>query len=378
MMVLTVLRQARRGLCVVAFAAVVTACSGPSKPVPKELGANIGLIGVKSAWTAQVGPLDGTAQAHVVGARVLLASANGTVTALQGETGRVVWQLGVGAPLVSGVGGDGQTFAVVSEAGELIALSSDKVLWRQRMGALSLTTPLVAGARVFTLSADRTVTAYDAANGQRLWQMQRSSDPLVLGQAGVLMAVGDTLVVGVAGRLLGLNPLNGAARWEVPVAVSRGTNEVERLVDLVAGVSRMQSNVCVRSYQAAVACVDASKGALLWNKAAAGMTGLAGDAEYVFGTESDSKLMAWSRSSGERLWVSETLRWRGLGTPLVAGQTLVVGDSSGLLHFLARTDGAPMDRASTDGSSIVGAPVLVGKTLIAVTQKGGVFAFRPE
>lgn len=378
MMVLTVLRQARRGLCVVALAAVVAACSGPSKPVPKELGANLGLIGVKSAWTAQVGPLDGTAQAHVVGAQVLLASANGTVTALQGETGRVVWQLGVGAPLVSGVGGDGQTFAVVSEAGELIALSSDKVLWRQRMGALSLTTPLVAGARVFTLSADRTVTAFDAANGQRLWQMQRSSDPLVLGQAGVLMAVGDTLVVGVAGRLLGLNPLNGAARWEVPVAVSRGTNEVERLVDLVAGVSRMQSNVCVRSYQAAVACVDASKGALLWNKAAAGMTGLAGDAEHVFGTEADSKLMAWSRSSGERLWVSETLRWRGLGTPLVAGQTLVVGDSSGLLHFLSRTDGAPMDRASTDGSSIVGAPVLVGKTLIAVTQKGGVFAFRPE
>ncbi|WP_255033907.1 outer membrane protein assembly factor BamB [Rhodoferax sp. TH121] len=377
-MVLSVLRQVCRSLCVVAFAAAVAACSGPSKPVPKELGANIGLIGVKSAWTAQVGPLDATTQAHVVGAQVLLSSANGTVTALQGETGRVVWQLGVGAPLVSGVGGDGQTFAVVSEAGELIALSSDKVLWRQRMGALSLTTPLVAGARVFTLSADRTVTAFDAASGQRLWQMQRTSDPLVLGQAGVLMAVGDTLVVGVAGRLLGLNPLNGAARWEVPVAVSRGTNEVERLVDLVAGVSRLQSNVCVRSYQAAVACVDASKGALLWNKAAAGMTGLAGDSEYVFGTEADSKLMAWSRSSGERVWVSETLRWRGLGTPLVAGQTLVVGDSSGLLHFLSRTDGAPMDRASTDGSSIVGAPVLVGKTLIAVTQKGGVFAFRPE
>ncbi len=378
MMVSTVLRQVSRGVCVATLAAVVAACSGPSKPVPKDLGANIGLIGVKTAWTAQVGPLDGGVQANVVGAQVLLASANGTVTALQGEAGRVAWQLDVGAPLVSGVGGDGQTFAVVSESGELIALSSGKVLWRQRLGALSLTTPLVAGARIFTLSADRTVTAFDAASGQRLWQLQRSSDPLVLGQAGVLMAVGDTLVVGVAGRLLGLNPLNGSSRWEVPVAVSRGTNEVERLVDLVAGVSRMQTNVCVRSYQAAVACVDASKGAMVWNKAAAGTTGLAGDSEYVFGTEADSKLIAWNRSSGERLWVSEALRWRGLGTPLIAGQTLVVGDSSGLLHFLSRTDGAPMDRASTDGSAIVAAPVLVGKTLIAVTQKGGVFAFRPE
>jgi outer membrane protein assembly factor BamB len=377
-MAFSLLRQMPIRACVMALAALLSACSGPSKPVPKDLGANIGLIGVKSAWTTQLGAMENSAQPHVVGSQVLLASANGTVTALLGDTGSVAWQLNVGVPLVSGVGSDGQTAAVVSEAGELIAMSSGKVLWKQRLGAVGLTSPLVAGARVFALSADRTVTAFDAASGRRLWQLQRSSDSLVLGQAGVLMAVGDTLVVGVGGRLLGLNPLNGASRWEAPVAVSRGTNEVERLVDLVAGVSRVQSNLCVRSFQAAVACVDASKGTMVWNKPAAGTTGLGGDAEYVFGTEADSKLVAWSRASGERLWVSEALRWRGLGTPLVVGQTLVVGDNAGFLHFLSRTDGASMDRATTDGSAILGVPVLVGKTLIAVTQKGGVFAFRPE
>jgi outer membrane protein assembly factor BamB len=314
----------------------------------------------------------------VVGTQVLLASSKGIVTALQGETGSVVWQVNVGASLVSGVGSDGQTAAVVSDGGELIALSSGKVLWKQRLGALGLTAPLVAGARIFTLSADRTVTAFDAANGKRLWQLQRITDPLVLGQAGVLMAVGDTLVVGVAGRLLGINPTNGVSRWESTVAVSRGTNEIERLVDLVAGVSRLQSNVCVRSFQTAVACIDANKGSIVWNKPASGATGLGGDAQYVFGTDTDSKIVAWSRASGDRLWESVSLRWRGLGTPLVAGQTLVVGDKSGVLHFLSRADGAPMDRAVTDGSAIVGVPVLLGKTLIAVTQKGGVFAFRPE
>lgn len=377
-MAFSLFRQLPTWACATALVVVLAACSGPSKPVPKDLGANIGLIGVKTAWSTQVGAMESAAQPHVVGTQVLLASSNGIVTALQGETGSVVWQLDVGAPLVSGVGSDGQTAAVMSEAGELIAMSSGKVLWKQRLGALGLTPPLVAGARIFTLSADRTVTAFDAASGQRLWQLQRSSDPLVLGQAGVLLAVGDTLVVGVAGRLLGLNPLNGASRWEAPVAVSRGTNEVERLVDLVAGVSRLQANVCVRSFQSAVACVDANKGTMVWNKPAAGTTGLGGDAEYVFGTEADSKLIAWSRVTGERWWVSEALRWRGLGTPLVVGQTLVVGDNTGVLHFLSRTDGAPMDRATTDGSAILGVPVLVGKTLIAVTQKGGVFAFRPE
>ncbi len=377
-MAFSLIRQIPTWASAAALVAVLAACSGPSKPVPKDLGANIGLIGVKTAWSAQLGAMESSAQPHVVGSQVLLASAKGIVTALQGETGSVAWQLDVGTPLVSGVGSDGQTAAVMSEAGELIAMSSGKVLWKQRLGALGLTPPLVAGARIFTLSADRTVTAFDAASGQRLWQLQRSSDPLVLGQAGVLLAVGDTLVVGVAGRLLGVNPLNGASRWEAPVAVSRGTNEVERLVDLVAGVSRLQANVCVRSFLAAVACVNATNGTMVWNKPAAGTTGLGGDAEYVFGTEADSKLIAWSRVSGERLWVSEALRWRGLGTPLTVGQSLVVGDNAGVLHFLSRADGAPMDRATTDGSAILGVPVLVGKTLIAVTQKGGVFAFRPE
>lgn len=361
----------------VALVAALAACSGPNKPVPKDLGTNIGLIGVKNVWTAQVGPLESFAEPRVVGQQVLLASSSGAVTALQGENGQVAWQLNVGSPVVSGVGSDGRTAAVITESGELVVVASGKVLWKQRLGALSLTTPLVAGARVFTLSTDRTVTAFDAASGQRLWQLQRSADALVLGQAGVLMAVGDTLVVGVGGRLLGLNPANGVARWEVSVAVSRGTNEVERLVDLVAGVSRVQGNVCVRAFRASVACVDAVKGTLLWSKPSTGLTGLGGDAESVLGVEADSQLVVWNRN-GERLWSNDALRWRGLGAPVVLGQNLVVGDQAGLLHFLSRADGAPMDRASTDGSAIVGAPVLLGKTLIAVTQKGGVFAFRPE
>jgi outer membrane protein assembly factor BamB len=33
---------------------------------------------------------------------------------------------------------------------------------------------------------------------------------------------------------------------------------------------------------------------------------------------------------------------------------------------------------STDGSAIAAAPVVVGDTLVVVTEKGGVFGFRPE
>lgn len=361
-----------------ALSMVLCGCAGPSKPVPAELGPNAALLGVKPAWAANIGAINAPTELRVVGNTLFLASSSGRVVALNGETGAQVWQAELAASVVTGVGSDGHYAAVVTDQGELIALEAGQIIWRQRLGAAALTTPLVAGERVFSLSADRTITAFDAATGRKLWQQQRGSDALVLGQAGVLIPVGDTLVVGIGGRLVGMNPQSGSVRWEAPVAVSRGTNEVERLVDLSAGVSRVGNSVCVRAFQSVVGCVDAATGKVAWTKPAVGSTGLGGDDSVLVGSENDGKVVAWRRADGERLWSSESLRWRGLTAPVLLGQSIVVGDSLGLLHFLARQDAAPLNRLSTDGSPIMASPALVGKTLIAVTQKGGVFAYRPE
>jgi hypothetical protein len=63
---------------------------------------------------------------------------------------------------------------------------------------------------------------------------------------------------------------------------------------------------------------------------------------------------------------------------LVLGRSVVLGDDDGVLHFLARQDGKPLQRLSTDGSAIVGRPVAAHETLVVVTRTGGVFGYRPE
>ena len=103
-----------------------------------------------------------------------------------------------------------------------------------------------------------------------------------------------------------------------------------------------------------------------------------GDDKFVFGVEGDSKLIAWRRGDGERAWVSERLRFRGLGAPLLLGRAIVVGEETGLVHWLARDDGAMLTRMTTDGSAIVAAPVLAAGTVVVVTRNGGIFGFKPE
>lgn len=307
-----------------------------------------------------------------------MAGKDGTVVAIDPDTGRDIWRVNVGAPVAAGVGSDGKLTAVVTVGNELVTLSAGKVLWRQKLAADVYTAPLVAGGRVFLLSADRSVSARDGATGRQLWVQQRPGEPLVLRQPGVLLAVGDTLVAGLSGRLVGMNPNSGSSRWEAPLASPRGTNDVERLVDLVSGVSREQDTVCARAFQAAVGCVNATSGSVLWTKPANGFLGIGGDSQFVFVAQNDGRIEAWQRATGERAWRSDRLQYRDLTTPMVVGRSIVIGDGTGLVHLLSREDGAPLNRLSTDGSAIVAAPVLSGRTLVVVTRSGGVFGFVPQ
>jgi outer membrane assembly lipoprotein YfgL len=374
---LVTLTLLRAGTVAIALG-LLAACAGPEKGKIADLTANPASMGVKAAWTASVGSVAFPLEIKVQGANLYVASTDGTVASIDGRTGGDIWRTQTKAQLTAGVGSDGRFAAVVNRNNELIAFDGGREIWRQKLAAVSLTAPFVAGERVFVLSGDRSVTAFDGASGRKLWQQQRPGEALVLQQAGVLLSVGDTLVVGLGGRLVGLNPQSGSVRWEAPIANSRGTNEVERLVDLIAGVSRSGDQVCVRSFQSAVACVDAARGTSVWNKTATGSTGIGGDANVIFGAESDGTVVAWRRSDGDKLWTNALLKNRSLSTPALVGGAVVVGDYNGYVHFLSRDNGALLNRVSTDGSAVVAGPVLVGQTVVVVTRRGGVFGFRPE
>jgi outer membrane assembly lipoprotein YfgL len=358
---------------------LLAACSsGPEKPKPAELAANPGLLGVRLAWTAKVGAVDLAMDTKVSGTMVTVANSEGVLTAFDSATGAELWRAAVGAPIAAGVGSDGKFTAAVTRANDLLVLDGGRELWRQKLLAPSFTAPLVAGGRVFVLAADRSVTAFDASSGRKLWSQQRPGESLVLRQAGVLLAVGDTLVAGMGGRLAGLHPGNGSIRWETAIATPRGTNDIERLVDLVGRVARDGAVVCARAFQAAVGCVDAARGSLLWSKPAIGSIGVHGDDKFVFGVESDGKVIAWRRGDGDRAWVSERLLYRSLTAPLAVGRSVVVGDEAGLVHWLSRDDGSILTRMATDGSAVVAGPVLASGTLIVVTRNGNIFGFKPE
>jgi len=354
---------------------LVAACSGPSRPKPADIPAVQVLQDIRLKWTADVGAIDYPMVLNVQSNRVAFANAKGQVSLLDAQTGKDLWRVALNTAISAGVGTDGQQVALVTRDNQLVALKDGQVMWRQTLPAQSFTAPLVAGARVFVLTADRVVMAFDGASGRPLWTQQRTGEPLVLKQAGVLMAFKNTLLVGLSGRLVALNPDTGVVRWENAVATPRGINDMERLVDMVAPATRAGDVVCVRAFQSQVGCVNAEKGQLMWNRSAPGERGISGNDTLMVSNLSNGVVQAWSRANGDRLWETERLKYRVLSAPLVTPRGILVADNGGFLYLLSLADGALLNRVKLAGDELAAAPLAADKLVVTVTKEGRVSGY---
>ena len=366
-----------RFLFLVMAAALLAAC-GSSKPQPVEIPNIKADKPIQALWKFKLGDDVSYVQSlQVVQERLSLTSDDGNIAVVNVRSGQAVWRFDLKTPLNTGTGFDGEHVAVVTLNNELVLIKAGKVLWRNRLTSQSYTHPLIAGERVFMMMADRSVLAFDLSSGQRLWVQQRPGEPLVLKQNGVLMPFQNTLLVGLGGRLTALNPDNGQIKWDVPIANPRGINDLERLVDLVAKPSRVDNSVCVRAFQAQVGCVDALRGSVLWTRSSVGSQGVDGDAKTLIGTESNGMVQAWSRTSGDRLWDSDRLKYRELTGPLFTSKGIVIGDSGGWLYLLSAVDGSLMNRVQTSSDGFASTPTaLTDGGFVVLTRNGLLMAYQ--
>ncbi len=369
------LRRIALGVGTVLAATLLASCAA-DKPKPTALENYAPKMSGRLVWQAQLGRMGYGMVTAAHGGLFYVASGDGDLRALKADTGELVWRQQAGTAISAGVGADGRFVALVSRDNEVITYDNGREVWRKRVPSAVVTPPVVAGERVFVMSVDRVVHAFDAVDGRRLWVLQRPGDALTLSQAGVLTYVGNTLLVGQGPKLAGVDPLKGTVLWDVPLATPRGSNEVERLADLIGPAVRIGDRVCARAFQSAVGCADTARGAQLWTRNVGGANAVGGDAERVFGADASDRISAWRATNGDVLWSTEKLLYRGLSGAVAVGPVVVFGDSEGYVHFLNGATGEQQLRLPTDGKPVLGTPVLSGTTLLVVTQEGGLFAFR--
>lgn len=353
--------------------------SGPSKPPMPEPPQVSAPVAARVAWTARLGSAGVGFMPVFAGGSVYAASAQGGVARIDPANGRVLWQVDLGRRLSAGAGSDGDVVVVAAADGTLIALDAGGAQkWTAELGAEAVTVPAVGLGLVLLRTSDNRIQAFETATGKRRWSFRRQNPPLVLRQTASIAIAPATAYVGLpGGRLVALGLENGAQRWEASVSQPRGATEIERIADVVGSPLVSGRDVCAASFQGKLACFEASSGRVQWARDVSSSRGFDIDARLVAIVDERDQVHAFSRT-GSSVWRQDKLSGRVLSAPLSIGPVLVAGDSRGLVHLIARDDGAIAGRFDTDGSAIVSPPVAAGRLAIVQTSAGAIVAIALE
>ena len=374
-------RAASLALTLAAGAMLGACSSAPKRPDPTPLGAVPPILQVTQAWHAELGAaLPSTFSPALAAGGVVVAGADGSVARFDAANGHTLWRARVPGGISAGVGSDGRFSAVVTASHQLASLGPQgQLLWLYQLPTSVLTPPLVARGIIVVQGADQHLWAFDAADGKVLWTLELRAPALLLQHAGGLSLDGDTLLVGDAlGRIDAVALANGVLRWQTTLAHPRGSTEVERMVPVTGTPALAAGAVCARAFDATIACVDASAGTLRWSVDARGASAISQDGQTLVAAQGDGVVQAYTMADGKSLWRDTHLKYRGLSAPLLVGATVAVGDYQGYVSLLSAHDGSLVGRFDTDGSAIRSPLLADGNTMIAVTARGGVYAYRPR
>ena len=351
--------------------------AGSSKNKPAELVDIKASTDLRKLWQVSVGSAgEYSFSPAVVGNSVFAASRDGTVARFEG--GSQKWRVSTRQSLSGGVGSDGNVVVVGTEKGEVLALDAGDghLLWKTRVSSEVLAAPAVAAGLVVVRSGDSRVFGFDATDGRRNWVYQRSTPALSLRSTAGLLIVGQLTLAGFpGGKLVAIANNNGAAVWEITIALPKGATELERVADITSSPVVSGSTVCAAAFQGRVSCFDGMSGNILWSRDMSSSAGVDMDDRYVYATDDKGSVHALDRASGASVWKQDKLFMRGLTRPIALGNYVAVADEFGMVHLLSRTDGSFAARASTDGGAVRVEPVHFGKGFLVQTANGGVYSF---
>jgi outer membrane protein assembly factor BamB len=256
-------------------------------------------FGVVQAWSADIG--GGTKDypgllPTIRDATVYAAGANGRVSAFAVDSGKPRWQVDLNVPISGAVGVGQSLVAVGTRDGRVIALARDtgEQRWVAKVSSEVLAPPAIGDSIVVAQTVDGRLVGLAIADGKLLWVYERAEPALSLRGADAPILVPNAVLAGFAsGRLAAVRLDDGQALWEIPVALPRGRNEIERLVDVDVAPLVFSDAIYAASFQGKLVALNPSNGNVLWSRDISTHTGIASDGTNLYVTNDRGYVLAF-------------------------------------------------------------------------------------
>jgi outer membrane protein assembly factor BamB len=291
--------------------------------------------------------------------RLYAAEPGGRIYSLDAESGQIIWQQNLEESLAAGVGADTRHVIVVTREGEVVSLDAENgsLRWRQKMGTEVLARPVLTEKQVLLRSGDGQVIGADLESGGILWRVRRSVPALTVRGLSAPLVINNVALIGFAsGRLSGIDVESGAELWSARIFRARGSNEVNRLVDIDSDPYQIGERLIIAGFQAQISAVSLKTRRIEWDADYSTLRPLSAVGDILLVTADDGSVSGLDIQSGTQIWKLEALLGRGVSGPfgLEPRGFAVVGDYKGLLYLLDAASGEFVGRKKGGGGAVLG------------------------
>ena len=272
------------------------------------------------------------------------------------SNGKLNWENDLNFSLSSGVGKGFGSLFVTSIDGDIFSLdiNNGNLNWSSKIGGESLSVPSSNGDIVAVQTSNGKITAINLKDGKFRWEYISVLPSLSLrGTSSPIFDDGNLYVGFANGNLAKIEPRSGVIQWEIPVTISKGSSEIERIIDIDSKPLVSSGLAFATSYQGDVSAINSLNGRVIWSNNFSSTKDILEIERNIYLVDEDSEVQAFSGLTGISLWRIKDYRLRNLTSPQRLNNYIIVGDFEGYLHFLDTSSGSTIGRYRVSRSGIL-------------------------
>ncbi len=341
---------------------------------------------VRQAWTADAG--EGSSKTGRVMAppivydgKIYTLDAAGTVTAFSLSGGKV-FQVSTVPENENAAGGHGGGLA--AEGGRLyiangygVAAALDpqtgKVLWQKNLGAPVRAAPTASGDKLFVVTVQGRFFCLNGNDGTEVWVARGLSQQASLLTSTSPAVDGDIVVVPYpSGELVGMKVSDGSPVWSENLARTRQTSQLASMSD-AARPAIDGGMVFAIGHAGRIVATQSKTGERIWTANVPGTQTpwVAGDTIYVVDTR--GQVMALARTDGKTRWTTQLPDSKTWSGPVLAGGSLWLVSNKGQLVSVDAATGR-LGSQQNLGESVYITPIVAQGRMFVLTDAAKLIA----
>jgi len=275
--------------------------------------------------------------------KIFIPTYDKKIYVVSSESGAVEKSIDTKLDIFSGLVVDSELIYFGSKQDTVSAIKrlDNTILWQRIMSSEVMSISKVVNNMIYVRTNDSNISAIDVNTGKFLWiNSQLSANLSIRGSSEPIISDNKVYSGFEDGRIAAYNALNGDIIWQSQLSGIKAETLIDRLNDIDGSMIVDKGVLYAISYQGSIAALDSFSGQILWSRKASSIDGLSASYDNIFYTDDDGILWCLEKYSGRPVWKQDSFKKRLIGTPIILNDFILVSDIENYIHIINADDGS--------------------------------------